>query len=108
MLRKLAMAALMAAGTLGTGMAVSGPANAGPIAAPPIAAPQGQGLPTIDVRDGCGRGWRLNRWGRCVPMRWRPVARYGWYGPRYEYGWHRPYYRHEWRREHWRHYREWD
>ncbi len=57
------------------------------------------------VAGGCGPGWHPNRWGRCVPFRYRraPVYRRGYYGPPrvyyggpvYYYGprWHRPYWR---------------
>ncbi|WP_425280371.1 GCG_CRPN prefix-to-repeats domain-containing protein [Pseudaminobacter salicylatoxidans] len=70
----------------------------------------GESLPIINVRDGCGRGWHLNRWGRCVPNRWqaRPHYRYGWGRPHWEHQWrpyrehrwHRPQYRDGWHRKH--------
>ena len=90
MFRKYALAAMIAVGGLG---AYSVPAGAVPAIMPHV-----DGSPVINVRDGCGRGWRLNPWGRCVPMRWhRPVYRHGWHG------WHRPHYRHGWHHRPWHH-----
>jgi hypothetical protein len=100
MLRKTMMAAMIAAGALGAGSVMSAPANA-----MPVATVHSDGLPLVDVRNGCGRGWHLNRWGRCVPNRYyRPYRHYGWYQPFYYRAWHRPHYRH-WhhRHHHWRH-----
>lgn len=93
MLRKYAMATIVAAGAFGAGFVMTAPAGA-----MPLVTVHSDGLPLVNVRDGCGRGWHLNRWGRCVPNhRYRPY-RYGWYQPYYYREWHRPHYRH------WRHY----
>jgi hypothetical protein len=106
MLRNHALAAIVAAGALGAGFAMPSQANA-----MPMVTVQPDGLPLIMVRNGCGRGWHLNRWGRCVVNHpYRPYAYYGWYGPRYYYGWyHRPHYwywrhhHHHHHHHHWRH-----
>jgi len=89
-------AIVIAFGILGAASAV----QAMPIA--PTKAPSA----IITVAGGCGPGWHPNRWGRCVPNRWRraPIYRgYGWYGPPRYYrgpGWHH-------RRWHHRHWRRW-
>ncbi|WP_311029867.1 GCG_CRPN prefix-to-repeats domain-containing protein [Mesorhizobium koreense] len=107
MFRKYAMAAIVAAGAFGAGFVVSAP-----VSAMPMVTVHSDGMPLVRVRDGCGRGWHLNRWGRCVPnRRYHHYRHYGWYQPYYYREWHRPHHRH-WRhhdnrrhhhdRHHWR------
>lgn len=104
MLRNHALATIVAVGAFGAGFAVSAPVNA-----MPMVTVHSDGVPVIKVRNGCGRGWHLSPWGRCVPnRRYHPYGYYGWYQPHYYYGW-RPHYRywhhrhHHWRHHPWRH-----
>ena len=103
MLRKYALAAIVAAGAVGAGFALPSQVNA-----MPMVTVHSDGVPLILVRNGCGRGWHLNRWGRCVGNhhRYYPYRSYGLYGyaPYYNYGWSRPYYR-PWHRHHYSHWR---
>jgi hypothetical protein len=97
MLRKHILAAIAAAGALGAGFIAPAQANAMPMVTARV-----DGVPLIKVRNGCGRGWHLNRWGRCVRNhhRYYPYRSYGLYGyAPYYYGWSRPYYR-PWHRHH--------
>jgi hypothetical protein len=96
MLRKLALAAVAA---LGAGFSL--PAE---VSAMPAVTVHLGDAPLIQVRNGCGRGWHLNRWGRCAPNhRYHPYRHHGWYRPYYHDGWYgRPQWRHHhhWRRHH--------
>ncbi|MFD1746923.1 GCG_CRPN prefix-to-repeats domain-containing protein [Rhizobium helianthi] len=84
-------AAMLAAGAVST--------QAQPLAVKPKIAPTGV-VEKVDYA--CGPGWRLNRWGACVPRRGPPPPRYyrppppppGW-------GWGPP-------RHHRHHHRDWD
>lgn len=93
MLRTYAMAAMIAVGGLGAGFVAPAEVNA-----MPVATVHSDGIPLVKVRDGCGRGWHLNRWGRCVSNRRHHYRHYGWYQS-YRYGWDRPHHRH-WRHHH--------
>jgi hypothetical protein len=95
MLRKFAMTVVVVAGSLGAGFAVSTP-----VEAMPLATVHSDGMPLVKIRDGCGRGWHLNRRGRCAPnRRYRPYRHHGWQQPYYYREWHRPHNRH-WRYHH--------
>ena len=64
-------------------------AAAAPASAMPVGPAAADNSPLLqDVRDGCGRGYRPNDWGRCVPERYQPRYDNG-YGyqqrPRYGY-----------------------
>jgi hypothetical protein len=98
MLRKYAMAAIIAAGALGAGIGMTAQAGA-----MPMPAVHADGAPLVKIRNGCGRGWHLNRWGRCVPYRrYHSHRHYGWHHRE----WRRPHHRH-WRHHHRHHRHHW-
>ena len=47
-----------------TGLLLAGASSASAMMAPPT--PHSHSAGVLEVRDGCGRGYHLNRWGHCV------------------------------------------
>ena len=82
-MQKILIAAALA---LAGAFALAAPASAmtvGPVGA-------GKSPLVQDVRDGCGRGFRPNNWGRCVPERGRQRYDDGYGQPRYNGGGYEP------------------
>ncbi|SIQ15032.1 hypothetical protein SAMN05880590_102278 [Rhizobium sp. RU35A] len=71
-------------------LAGAGAALAGPVAPPAIAASQAAPGLVQQVDYACGPGWRLTRWGDCVPRRPPPPPRYYRPPPPPEWGWGPP------------------